>query len=127
MRTAVMAPNLSGNLVPMDPNLLALTPSELQRTLACKLHDIDPDTGKTNMELIADNVIGMAKSRNKLGLEAAREVMDRVLGKSRQSIETLSVTATLGDYLDRLGTTPPSDMAGNSPMPASEILEAEGL
>ena len=127
MRTAVMAPNLSGNLVPMDPNLLALTPSELQRTLACKLHDIDPDTGKTNMELIADNVIGMAKSRNKLGLEAAREVMDRVLGKSRQSIETLSVTATLGDYLDRLGTTPPSDMEGNSPMPASDILDAEGL
>ena len=117
MRTAVMAPNLSGNLVPMDPNLLALTPSELQKTLACKLHDIDPDTGKTNMEMIADNVITLAKTPDKLGLDAAREVMDRVLGKSRQSIETLSVTATLGDYLDRLAT----------PAVERDIVDTEGL
>ena len=114
---AVMERNLSGRLVPVADNTLSMTPGELQKTLASRLHDIDPETGKTNMAAIADNVISLAKQGNKLGLDAAVEVMDRVLGKSRQSIETLSVTASLSDYLDRLGSAPqPRD-----------VIEAEGL
>lgn len=120
MSRTVMAPNLSGNLVPMDSNTLAMTPSELQRTLAYKLHDIDPETGKTNMESIADNIVGMAKQGNKLGLDAAVEIMDRVLGKAKQSVETLSVTATLGDYLDRLSGAP--DVAVHR-----DVIDMEGL
>lgn len=122
MPSVVMERNLSGNLVPMNANTLSMTPSELQKTLACKLHDIDPETGKTNMESIADNIVGMAKQGNKLGLDAAVEIMDRVLGKSRQSIETLSVTATLGDYLDRLSGSGTPNAAG-----ARDVIEAEGL
>ena len=114
---AVMERNLSGRLVPVSDNTLSMTPGELQKTLASRLHDIDPDTGKTNMAAIADNVISLAKRGDKLGLDAAVEVMDRVLGKSRQSIETLSVTASLSDYLDRLG----------SGAPPRDVIEAEGL
>ena len=115
---AVMERNLSGRLVPVSDNTLSMTPGELQKTLASRLHDIDPETGKTNMAAIADNVISLAKRGDKLGLDAAVEVMDRVLGKSRLSIETLSMTASLSDYLDRLGRGAPVER---------DIIDAEGL
>jgi hypothetical protein len=65
-----------------------------------RLSDVNPETGKTHAEEIAENVITLAEGQTRLAIQAASEVADRTEGKPRQTVET-HIHISLADRISR--------------------------
>lgn len=74
--------------------------------LARELTRYSPNTNKTNIELILENLVEMAKTHGKVGLDATNTVLDRILGKPIQETKNFNANVnaeTLDDLLDAIG------------------------
>ena len=96
----VYRPNLRGVLVPVGKNQIQATPAMLQSAIATALHQpSDVLDGRTKMDEIAMVLTEKATAGD---LAAVSEILDRVLGKAKQTTENLNVTTTFGDWLSAL-------------------------
>lgn len=94
-----------GSLIPVGKHMSSLTQQELMNTLVGKLHSEIPDQeGKTFMDELASEVVNDAlysKSAN-VKIAARAEIFDRILGKPKQAVETVNVSVSLNDLLDKI-------------------------
>ena len=96
----VYRPNLRGVLVPVGKNQIQATPAMFQTAIATALHQpSDVIEGGTRMDEIA---IVLTEKATAGDLAAVSEILDRVLGKAKQTTENLNVTTTFGDWLSAL-------------------------
>ena len=96
----VYRPNLRGVLVPVGKNQIQATPAMLQSAIATALHQpSDVIDGGTKMDEIA---IVLTEKATAGDLAAVSEILDRVLGKAKQTTENLNVQAGFGEWLSAL-------------------------
>jgi len=79
-------------------------PALISKAYKKRLGDINPETGLTHAEEIAQNVIALAEGTTRLAIQAASEVADRTEGKPRQTVET-HVHISLADRISRARQT----------------------
>lgn len=114
------------NGAPMVTSAPMLTKPQIQTAIsaaaALPFHDplgLEPEfAGMCNLEVM---LIKMARSAAGTSLFGEREaLLDRLIGKPKQSSEVTKVTFSYEDYLSKL-----AEEGGAAPLPSQRIVEAE--
>ena len=91
--------SLTGNLIPVN----SVNTTSITNILKAKLLD-KGHNNQTRLENVADRLISIATHAEKDNdaISAANAILDRLIGKPKQQVENLTVTATLNDFLSTM-------------------------
>lgn len=72
----------------------------LSKAYKAKLKEVEPTTGLTHAELIAESMVATAIQSGRLQVQAASELADRTEGKARQSVD-VNVNVALAERISK--------------------------
>jgi len=94
---------LTGNKIPVN----SINNQSVNDVLKGKLLEISY-SGQTKLEDILQNLVESARGGED-SLSATKEILDRLLGKPKQSVETVNVNASLEEFLHNLNPNKPQN------------------